>query len=54
MNYPELLHSPIIPPSVAPLVEKAAHNNAAVLIRGEHGTEKELIAKIIHYVGDWK
>ena len=54
MNYPELLHSPIIPPSVVPLVEKAANNNAAVLIQGEHGTEKELIAKIIHYVGDWK
>jgi len=54
MNYPELLHSPIIPPSVVPLAEKAANNNAAVLIQGEHGTEKELIAKIIHYVGDWK
>ncbi len=54
MNYPELLHSPIIPPFVIPLVEKAARNNADVLIQGEHGTEKELIAKIIHYVGDWK
>jgi len=54
MNYPELLHSPMIPPPVVPLVEKAAHNNAAVLIQGEHGTEKELIAKIIHYAGDWK
>jgi len=54
MNYPELLHSPIIPPPVVPLAEKAAHNNAAVLIQGEHGTEKELIAKIIHYAGVWK
>lgn len=54
MNYPELLHSPIIPPPVIPLVEKAAHNNADVLIQGEPGTEKELIAKIIHYVGDWR
>lgn len=54
MNYPELLHSPIIPPPVVPLIEKAAHNNADVLIQGEHGTEKELIAKIIHYAGDWK
>ncbi len=54
MNYQELLHSPIIPPPVVPLVEKAVDNNAAVLIQGEHGTEKELIAKIIHYAGDWK
>ena len=54
MNYPELLHSPIIPPPVVPLVEKAARNNAAVLILGEHGTEKELIAKVIHYAEDWK
>ena len=54
MNYRELLHSPIIPPSLAPLVEKAAHNNADILIQGEHGTEKELIAKTIHYAGDWK
>ncbi len=54
MNYPELLHSPIIPSLVIPLVEKAARNNADVLIQGEHGTEKELIAKIIHYSGDWK
>ena len=54
MNYSELLHSPIIPPPIVPLVEKAAHNNAPVLIQGEHGTEKELIAKIIHYAGDWK
>ncbi len=54
MNYSELLHSPIIPHLVVPLVEKAAHNSAPVLIRGEHGTEKELIAKIIHYAGDWK
>ncbi len=54
MNYAELLRSPIIPPPVVPLVEKAARNRVAVLIRGEHGTEKELVAKIIHYAGDWK
>ncbi len=54
MNYSELLHSAMIPRPVVPLVEKAAHNSAAVLILGEHGTEKELIAKIIHYIGDWK
>jgi nitrogen-specific signal transduction histidine kinase len=54
MNYQELLRSPLIPPQITPLTEKAAHNNAPVFIRGEHGTEKELIAKIIHYAGDWK
>ena len=54
MNYAELLHSPLIPPPAVSLIEKAAHNNADVLIQGEHGTEKELIAKVIHYVGDWK
>lgn len=54
MNYQELLHSPLIPASVISLVEKAAHTNIPVFIQGEHGTEKELIAKIIHYTGDWK
>jgi DNA-binding NtrC family response regulator len=54
MNYQALLHSPLVPSQIAPLAEKAAHNNVPVLIQGEHGTEKELIAKIIHYAGDWK
>jgi two-component system NtrC family response regulator len=54
MNYQELLHSPIITSQIATWVQKAAHNSAPVLIQGEKGTEKELIAKIIHYTGDWK
>ena len=54
MNYQELLHSPMISSQIATLAQKAAHNNAPVLIEGEQGTGKELIAKIIHYTGDWK
>jgi nitrogen-specific signal transduction histidine kinase len=54
MNTQELLHSPIIPPSIAALIQKAAFNNVPVLIQGEHGTGKELIAKLIHNIGDWK
>jgi len=54
MNYQELLQSPIIPPQIVTLTQKAAHNIAPVLIRGEQGTGKEWIAKIIHYTGDWK
>lgn len=53
MNYQELLHSPLIPSQIAALAQKTAHNNAPVLIQGELGTGKELIAKIIHYIGDW-
>jgi nitrogen-specific signal transduction histidine kinase/MoxR-like ATPase len=54
MNYQELVRSPIIPPQIISLTQKAAQNNVPVFIRGEHGTEKELVAKIIHYAGDWK
>jgi len=54
MNYQELLHSPIIPVEIVTLIQKTAHSNIPILIRGEQGTEKELIAKIIHYAGDWK
>ena len=54
MNYQELIHSPIIPSQIILLTQKASHNNVPVLILGEHGTEKELVAKIIHYTGDWK
>jgi nitrogen-specific signal transduction histidine kinase len=54
MNYQELIQSPIIPSQIIPLTQKAAHNSVPVFIQGERGTEKELIAKIIHYTGDWR
>jgi nitrogen-specific signal transduction histidine kinase len=54
MNYQELLQSPIIPTQIVPWIQKTAHNIAPVLIQGEQGTGKELIAKIIHYIGDWR
>ena len=54
MNYQELLQSPMVPSQIAAWAQKAAQNNAPVLIQGEHGTGKELIAKIIHHTGDWK
>ena len=54
MNYQELIHSPIIPAQIISLIQKASHNNVPVFIQGEHGTEKELVAKIIHHAGDWK
>lgn len=54
MNYQELLQSPIIPHQIVTLIQKAAHNIAPVLIQGEQGTGKELMAKIIHYIGDWR
>lgn len=54
MNYQELLHSPIIPSQIIVSIQKAAQNNVPVLIQGERGTGKELLAKIIHHMGDWK
>ncbi|NWF91990.1 MAG: sigma 54-interacting transcriptional regulator [Syntrophaceae bacterium] len=54
MNYQELLQSPIIPPQIVALTQKASSNMVPVLIQGEQGTGKELIAKLIHYTGDWK
>jgi len=54
MNYLELFHSPILTPRIATLIQKAAYNNIPVLIQGEQGTGKELIAKLIHHLGDWK
>src|SRR4030043_586438 len=54
MNYKELLYSPIIPSQIVTWTQKAANNNAPVFIQGEHGTEKGLIAKIIHHTGEWK
>lgn len=54
MNYLELLHSPILTPRIATLTQKAAYNNIPVLIQGEQGTGKELVAKLIHHLGEWK
>lgn len=36
------------------LIQKAAQNPVNVLITGESGTGKEMIAKAIHYTGDFK
>ncbi len=54
MNYQELLHSPIVSPKIAPLIEKASQRPVPVLLLGEQGTGKELIAKIIHHTGEHK
>ncbi|OGP65375.1 MAG: hypothetical protein A2169_07215 [Deltaproteobacteria bacterium RBG_13_47_9] len=54
MNYQELLYSPILPSQIAPLIEKASHTSAPVLIAGEKGTGKDLVAKIIHHLGEWR
>lgn len=54
MNYQEILNSPIVPNKITPLIKKMSQNNAPVLLYGEDGTGKGLIAKIIHYTGDWK
>ena len=51
MNYQELLYSPITPPEILPLIQKASHNIFPVLIQGEPGTGKELVAKMIHHTG---
>ena len=52
MNYHTLLHSPIVPSRALPLIDKARQTNAPVLILGEKGTGKELVAKIIHHTGE--
>jgi nitrogen-specific signal transduction histidine kinase len=54
MNYRETLHAPIIPPQVVPLIEKASQSYVPVFIQGEKGTGKELVAKLIHHLGEWK
>ncbi len=54
MNYQELLHSPLIPRQTASLVRKGAQSGVPVLILGEEGTKRELIARIIHDAGEWK
>ncbi len=54
IDYQEIARSPLMPPQVISLTRKAAQNNVPVFIQGERGTEKELVAKMIHYTGDWK
>jgi nitrogen-specific signal transduction histidine kinase len=54
IDYQKIVQSPLIPSQTISLTRKAAHNNVPVFIQGERGTEKELVAKIIHYSGDWK
>jgi nitrogen-specific signal transduction histidine kinase len=54
INYQEISRSPLIPSQIISLVQKASRTSVSVFIQGEHGTEKELVAKIIHHVGDWK
>jgi hypothetical protein len=54
MNYQEMLHSPVIPSQIVPLIERAAKNHVPVLVQGEKGTGKETVAKIIHHLGEWK
>src|SRR4030067_1500799 len=54
MNYQELLRSPILSSQIIKVTQKAAQSGVSVLIQGEKGTGKELTAKIIHHMGDWK
>ncbi len=54
IDYQEIARSPLISSQAISLARKAAYNNAPVFIQGERGTEKELVAKVIHYSGDWK
>src|SRR5512139_3611067 len=54
MNFQELLHSPIVPSKIVPLIERATQNQVPVLVLGEPGTGKELVAKIIHHLGERK
>ena len=54
MNYRDMLYSPVIPPQIVPLIEKASQSCVPVFIQGEKGTGKELVAKIIHQLGQWK
>ncbi len=54
MNYQELLYTPLIPSQILPFIQKASRHNFPVLIQGEPGTGKELVAKIIHHIGGFK
>jgi signal transduction histidine kinase len=48
MDYQSLLHSPLLPTPLARLIEKLGASRTPVLIQGERGTGKELVARIIH------
>ena len=54
MNYQDLLHCPIVSSTIVPLIEKASRSPVSVLLLGEQGTGKELVAKIIHHTGEHK
>ncbi|MEM5807341.1 MAG: sigma 54-interacting transcriptional regulator [Candidatus Aenigmatarchaeota archaeon] len=54
MSYQEILNSPIIPSKIATFIRTMSKNSAPILIWGEEGTGKGLVAKLIHYIGDWK
>ena len=54
VNYSEILHSPVIPSQIVPMIERAAKHHVPVLIQGEKGTGKEIVAKLIHHLGKWK
>jgi hypothetical protein len=54
MNQQDLLHSPLLPSQITPLIQKASQNNVPVLILGEQGIGKEWVAKVIHQTGGWK
>lgn len=54
MNYQELLQSPLIPSTLFEAAQKSARSTLPLLIQGEQGTGKDLLAKIIHYTGDWR
>lgn len=53
-DYKEIIHSPLIPSQIVPLIMKASQSCVPVFIQGEKGTGKELVAKIIHHLGEWK
>jgi two-component system response regulator AtoC len=48
-KYLRLPYSSIFGEKVAPIIKKAINTNVPVLIKGEKGTGKELLAKLIHY-----
>jgi signal transduction histidine kinase len=51
MTYRELLHSPLIPSKLIPLIDQAIRHPVPMLVLGESGTAKGLVARIIHHLG---